>query len=170
MEYVIDDMNQHDWEGVRKIYLEGIATGNATFENEAPDWRKWDAEHLKRPRLVVRDKGTVLGWAALSPVSNRSVYSGVAEVSLYVAKNHRGKSVGSKLLSSLIDASEKAGIWTLQGGIFSENKPSLNLFKKYGFRQVGLREKIGRMVYGDMRGSWRDVVLVERRSTLAGIK
>ena len=168
MKYIIDIMSQGDWDHVRRIYLEGIATGNSTFETDAPDWRRWDEIHLKKPRLVARGIDTILGWAALSPVSNRRVYSGVAEVSLYVDEEHRGRSVGSELLVTLIDSSENEGIWTLQGGIFPENKASLRLFKKHGFRQVGIREKIGKMIYSDISGIWRDVVLMERRSKVIG--
>ena len=169
MEYAIDSMKETDWEKVREIYLEGIATGHSTFETDAPDWQEWDSNHLQRPRMVARNKNSILGWAALSPVSSRKVYSGVAEVSLYVGKKHRRKHIGSALLSSLIDASEKEGIWTLQGGIFPENTNSLRLFKKHGFRELGLRKKIGRMAYGELSGSWRDVVLVERRSDVVGL-
>lgn len=161
-------MSQGDWDHVRRIYLEGIATGNSTFEIDAPDWPRWDEIHLKEPRLVARGIDTVLGWAALSPVSNRPVYSGVAEVSLYVDEKHRGRAVGSELLATLINSAEKEGIWTLQGGIFPENKASLRLFKKHGFRKVGIREKVGKMIYGDISGIWRNVVLVERRSKVIG--
>ena len=118
---------------------------------------------------MAREQGTVLGWAALSPVSSRCIYSGVAEVSLYVGAQHRGQGVGSAILSALIDASEKAGIWTLQGGIFPENTVSLALVKKHGFREVGRREKVGKMTYGELAGIWRAVVLVERRSKVAGV-
>lgn len=169
MEYVIDKMDISDWDQVCAIYLEGIATGHSTFEADAPDWEKWNSDHLQEPRLVAREQGTVLGWAALSPVSIRCIYSGVAEVSLYVGAQHRGQGVGSAILSALIDASEKAGIWTLQGGIFPENTVSLALVKKHGFREVGRREKVGKMTYGELAGTWRDVVLVERRSKVAGV-
>jgi phosphinothricin acetyltransferase len=169
MKYVTDNMTPGDWEQVRSIYLEGIVTGNSTFEADAPDWDKWDSAHLSDHRLVIRAGNNVLAWAALSPLSSRSVYSGVAEVSLYVAAGHRGKGIGSALLGALIDSSEKAGIWTLQGGIFPENAPSLGLVKKHGFREIGRREKIGKMKRGDLVGTWRDVILVERRSTVTGI-
>ena len=161
-------MKPEDWEQVRAIYLEGINTGNCTFESEAPDWEKWDLTHLSEHRFVVREDSRILAWAALSPVSSRSVYSGVAELSLYVAATHRGKGVGSVLLETVIRATENAGLWTLQGGIFPENTPSLCLVRKHGFREIGRREKIGKMTHGVLAGAWRDVILVERRSTVAG--
>lgn len=170
MNYLIDTMTPADWEQVRSIYLEGISTGNSTFETAAPEWDKWNASHLQEHRLVVRDGAHILAWAVLSPVSARAVYSGVAELSLYVAAGNRGKGIGSILLEALIESTEKAGLWTLQGGIFPENTASLRLVKRFGFRQIGIREKIGRMTYGPMSGTWRDVILVERRSTVAGIE
>jgi len=169
MKFLIDNMKPKDWEQVRSIYLEGIGTGNSTFESDAPDWVKWDFAHLTEHRLVVRDDYHILAWAALSPVSNRCVYSGVAELSLYVAAKHRGKNIGSSLLEAVILSSEKAGIWTLQGGIFPENILSLRLVKKFGFREIGIRVKIGKMTYGTFAGTWRDVILVERRSAVAGM-
>ena len=169
MKYVTDIMRPEDWEQVRSIYLEGIGTGNSTFEADAPDWDKWDSAHLSEHRLVVRAGNSVLAWAALSPVSTRCVYSGVAELSLYVAAEHRGRGIGSVLLEAVIDSTEKAGIWTLQGGIFPENAPSLRLVGKHGFKQIGRREKIGKMTYGELAGTWRDVILVERRSIVTGI-
>jgi L-amino acid N-acyltransferase YncA len=168
MTYLTDTMKREDWEQVRSIYLEGIATGNSTFESVAPDWEQWDSTHLREHRLVVRGDNHVLAWAALSPVSSRRVYSGVAELSLYVAAEHRGKGVGSALLEAVTGSTESAGLWTLQGGIFPENTPSLRLVKKHGFREIGRREKIGRMTHGVLAGTWRDVILVERRSTVAG--
>lgn len=169
MKYVIDNMKQDDWEQVRSIYLEGIRTGNSTFEIDVPDWEKWNSVHLREPRLVTRADDILLAWCALSPVSIRTVYSGVAEVSLYVATKYRGQGVGSTLLAALIESSEKVGIWTLQGGIFPENTGSLHLVKKQGFREVGWREKVGKMVHGPFADTWRDVVLVERRSRVAGV-
>mgnify|MGYP001766275103 CR=1 FL=1 len=168
-EFVIDRMKPEDWDQVRAIYREGIDTGDSTFEADAPDWNRWDAAHLSEHRLVVRSGKTVLAWAALSPVSSRCAYSGVSEVSLYVADAYRGKGIGSSLLKALIDSSEKAGIWTLQGGIFPENTASLRMVKKHGFRQIGRREKLGKMTHGNLTGTWRDVILVERRSKVAGI-
>ena len=164
MDISIDDMQPGDWPSVRAIYLEGIATKNATFETEAPEWDAWDRGHLKVCRFVARASGTVAGWAALSPVSARRVYAGVAEVSLYVAESARKRGIGKRLFRVLIDASEKAGIWTLQGGIFPENTSSIAIHESCGFRIVGRRERIGKM-----DGLWRDVVLMERRSNVAGL-
>ena len=162
-------MRPEDWEQVRSIYLEGISTGNSTFEADAPDWDKWDSAHLSEHRLVIRAGNSILAWAALSPVSSRCVYSGVAELSLYVAAGHRDKGIGSDLLGALIDSSEKAGIWTLQGGIFPENAASRGMVRKHGFREIGRREKIGKMTHGNLAGTWRDVIFVERRSAVTGI-
>jgi L-amino acid N-acyltransferase YncA len=157
-------MRPEDWPAVLAIYLEGIATGHATFEQSAPEWDKWDAGHLAAARIVARsDNGDVLGWAALSPVSSRCVYAGVAEVSVYVAESARGRGVGRALLERLIDDSEANGIWTLQAGIFPENIASFSLHQSAGFRIVGNRERLGQM-----NGRWRDVVLLERRSEVAG--
>ena len=168
MEYLIDIMKPGDWNHVRSVYLEGIATGNATFEVDASDWERWDRDHLPDHRFVIREGDNVLAWVALSPVSTRCVYSGVAEISLYVAAGQRGKGMGSHLLRAVIHSTENAGLWTLQGGIFPENIPSLRLVKKHGFREIGKREKVGRMTYGYLAG-WRNVVLVERRSKVTGI-
>jgi len=160
----ISEMVEQDWGAVRAIYLEGIATGHATFEKSAPDWSTWDSGHLQFCRFVARSGPEVLGWAALSPVSNRCVYGGVAEVSIYVADRARGRKIGSKLLGVLIEASECNGIWTLQAGIFPENVASIELHKRASFRIVGLRERLG-----CMDGQWRDVILMERRSAITGI-
>jgi phosphinothricin acetyltransferase len=156
-------LTANDWEAVRSIYAEGIATGNATFETTAPDWSRWDASHLPSCRFVALYSGTVVGWAALSRVSARDVYAGVAEVSVYVGTESRGKGVGTCLLASLIAASESAGIWTLQAGIFPENHASIRLHERCGFRIVGIRERLGRS-----DGPWRDVALMERRSRTVG--
>ena len=164
MDISIDTMQPHDWPSVREIYLEGIATKNATFETKAPDWGAWDKSHLTDCRFVVRAAGKIVGWAALSPVSKRAVYAGVSEVSIYVAEAARGMGIGKILLWALIKESEKAGIWTLQGGIFPENEVSIALHKSCGFRVVGCRERIG-----NMDGIWRDVVLMERRSKVVGV-
>jgi phosphinothricin acetyltransferase len=153
-----------DWESVLSIYLEGLATGDATFETEAPSWEKWDDSHLILPRIVaVSPREGVVGWAALSRVSARAVYSGVAEVSVYVADNMRGKGVGKALLKQLVAQSEQKGLWTLQASVFPENIASLALHKICGFREVGTRRRIGMV-----RGIWRDTVLMERRSEMVG--
>src|SRR5438552_4918212 len=144
-QFMIEPMNPRDWPVVREIYLEGIRTGNATFEKTAPEWEKWDAGHLPSCRFAARAGDDLLGWAALSPVSGRCVYAGVAEVSVYVAERARGKGIGLKLLTSLLEASEQADIWTLQAGIFPENVASIEVHKRCGFRIVGTREKIGCM-------------------------
>lgn len=163
MNYVVDEMMPGDWEGVRSIYLEGIATGFATFETNAPAWEQWDAAHLRRARLVARVGDGIIGWAALSPVSNRCVYGGVAEVSVYVGEGGRGRGVGRALLCALIEASERNEIWTLQAGIFPENAASVGLHLRCGFREVGRRERIGKL-----NGAWRDILLLERRSPNVG--
>ena len=164
MEYTIDEMQPDDWEPVCLIYREGIDTGNATFETEAPDWDTWNNTHLLFCRLVARRSGSVVGWAALSPVSNRCVYGGVAEVSLYVAAEARAKGIGRALLSGLVAGSESNAIWTLQAGILAENSASIAVHRGAGFREVGVRERIGKL-----NGKWRDVVLMERRSKLVGV-
>jgi len=154
-----------DWPAVERIYLEGIATGKATFQTEAPAWADWDKAHLAELRFVaVAEGGDVAGWIALSPVSSRCVYAGVAEVSVYVAADFRGQQVGSTLLTHLIASSEQANIWTLQAGIFPENEASVKLHQKLGFRIVGLRERVAKH-----HGVWRDVYLLERRSQAVGV-
>ena len=169
MEALVEPMKLQDWDQVRAVYLEGIATGHATFEPGAPDWENWDSSHVPQPRLVLRTWGRVAAWAALSRVSARKVYAGVAEVSIYVGKDFRGKGFGDRLLGSLVAASEKEGFWTLQAGIFPENVASIELHKKHGFRILGIRERVGKMAFGELQGKWRDVVLMERRSKVAGI-
>jgi phosphinothricin acetyltransferase len=178
MDCLIIPMWPHLWPAVREIYREGIATGNATFETEVPDWEKWNHSHLKICRLVAvepmdedmgelltsLEKRSMLGWAALSPVSSRHVYRGVAEVSVYVAASARGRGIGKALLQALVGESEGNGIWTLQAGIFPENAASIALHKSCGFRDVGVRRRIGKL--GD---TWRDVLLLERRSARIGI-
>jgi L-amino acid N-acyltransferase YncA len=156
---IIDQMKPSDWEQVRAIYHEGIRSGHSTFETDAPSWEKWDEGHLQFARLVMRDGETVLGWAALSPVSKRHVYRGVAELTVYVSEAARGKGIGRALLEALIDESEKNGIWTLQASIFPENTPSIQLHLRCGFREVGRRERIAML-----NGVWRDTLLFERRS------
>jgi L-amino acid N-acyltransferase YncA len=153
-----------DWPAVKAIYEEGIASGDATFEQTAPTWSDWDGRHLPHGRLVALDDARdVVGWAALSPVSSRCVYAGVAEVSVYVAASARGHGVGTRLLTTLVHTSEANGLWTLQAGIFPENVASLTLHERCGFRIVGRRERLGQM-----NGRWRDVLLLERRSAAVG--
>ncbi len=154
---------KNDWERVAMIYGEGIATKNATFQVEIPSWEEWDNGHLTSCRIVADLGGKVVGWAALSRVSNRCVYSGVGEVSVYVGKKYFGQKIGSSLLKQLIVESESNGIWTLQAGIFPENMASLVIHKNQGFREVGYREMLGKM-----DDDWRDVVLLECRSTIVG--
>ncbi|MDO7846558.1 N-acetyltransferase family protein [Hymenobacter sp. M29] len=152
------------WPAVRAIYAEGMATGNATFTTEPPAWEAWDASHLPTCRLVAADAaGQVLGWAALSPVSGRCVYAGVAEVSVYVGAAARGQGVGRALMNALVTESEQNGLWTLQAGIFPENTASLRLHEAVGFRPVGRRERIGQL-----HGHWRNTLLLERRSAVVG--
>jgi L-amino acid N-acyltransferase YncA len=160
---VIAPMQPSHWKRVREIYLEGIETGLATFETSAPEWAAWDRGHFARPRLVALAADEVAGWAALSPVSARAVYSGVAEVSIYVAASARGKGAGKELLTALIAGAEGEGFWTLQAGILARNHVSITLHLSCGFREVGVRERIGRL-----RGAWQDVVLMERRSPRVG--
>ena len=163
MHVLIDELTPADWERVRAIYLEGIATRNATFETEAPSWAEWDAAHHRFARLVACGGGTVLGWAALSPVSRRRCYAGVAEVSVYVAEHARGRGIGRALLEAVIAAAERHGIWTLQGSTFPENEASLRVQRACGFRVVGRRERIALL-----HGVWRDTILMERRSAVVG--
>ncbi|WP_226678381.1 GNAT family N-acetyltransferase [Mesobacillus jeotgali] len=159
----INKMLPDDWEKVRAIYLEGIATGHATFQKEAPSWEEWNLSHDAECRIVARLDGDVVGWAALSPVSSRSVYAGVGEVSVYVSQKHNGKGIGSFLLRSLIEISEQNGFWTLQSSIFPENEGSIQLHKNHGFREMGRRERIGKI-----EGVWRDTIILERRSRIVG--
>ena len=154
---------QH-WEAVKNIYAEGIATGNATFQSTIPSWKEWDETHVPNSRLVAIENNTVLGWAALTAVSGRCVYAGVAEVSVYVSANAGGKGVGRSLLQALIHESEKNNFWTLQAGIFPENEASIKIHEACGFRIIGKRERIG-----EMNHIWRDTLLLERRSKVVGI-
>src|SRR5947207_7516648 len=164
LELEIRKMQAADCDRVRAIYLEGIATGHATFETGVSSFEPWDQAHLPFARLVARRGDAIVGWAALSPVSQRCVYGGVAEVSVYVSTSSRGSGVGRKLLDALINESEQNGIWTLQAGIFPENVGSLAVHQRCGFREVGRRERIGKM-----NGGWRDTILLERRSMAVGI-
>lgn len=152
-----------NWEAVKRIYEEGIATGNATFQTTAPGWQEWDNAHLQTCRIIAIENNNILGWAALTPVSSRCVYAGVAEVSVYVAASARGKNIGSLLLQELINQSEQNGIWTLQSGIFPENKASIAMHEKSGFRNIGYRERVGKM--GNV---WRDNIILEKRSSKVG--
>ena len=154
-----------DYEQVAQIYQQGIATGNATFQQDIPTWDDWDESHLKNCRTVGIMDNKIVGWAALTAVSSRCVYAGVAEVSVYVATNYRGLKIGTKLLEYLIEESEASNIWTLQAGIFPENIASIKLHEQLGFRIVGKREKIGKM-----NGKWRDTLLLERRSVRIGVE
>lgn len=159
----IEPLAPSDWDAVRQIYAEGIATGNATFETGIPSWESWDAAHRPDSRLAAREGGKLVGWGALSRVSERCAYGGVAEVSIYVAASARGRGVGRLLLEALVRASEDAGVWTLQAGIFPENRASLAIHEVCGFRVVGVRQKLGKL-----GGVWRDVALLERRSPRVG--
>jgi len=159
----IRPMRNDDWSAVRAVYLDGIATGNATFQTEAPSWESWDSSHLSGCRLVAESKGVVLAWAVLGGYSRLPVFSGVAEVSIYVGQRVRGQGIGARLLQELVEASERDGFWTLLAGIFPENIMSLALHRRAGFREIGYRERVGQL-----HGKWRDVVLFERRSRVNG--
>ncbi|SCY45521.1 phosphinothricin acetyltransferase [Flavobacterium anhuiense] len=150
-----------DWDQVKLIYQKGIDTGNATFQTSAPSWEDWDQSHLASCRIAMQEDSKVIGWAALTPVSSRCVYAGVAEVSVYVDPAHSGKGIGLNLLNELVRQSEAEGIWTLQAGIFPENAASLSIHEKAGFKILGTREKIGKQ-----NGIWRDTILLERRSAV----
>jgi len=161
---IITKMLQDHWNAVADIYKQGIATGIATFEKDIPNWDTWNANHIEKCRSVALIGKNIIGWAALSAVSSRCVYGGVAEVSVYVGAANRGMGVGALLLKNLIDQSEKLGYWTLQAGIFPENKKSIKLHQKAGFRTIGYREKIGQL-----DGVWKDNILMERRSKTVGL-
>lgn len=165
MKYKIEQMVQADWKQVANIYLEGIKTGIATFQAEVPTFEAWDNSHISSCRLVARLGDNVLGWGALSPTSSRAVYAGVAEVSIYIGEKYKGQGIGKVLLTNLISASEENGFWTLQSGIIRENVASIALHKKCGFREIGIREKVGKM----NNKNWNNVVLMERRSKIVGI-
>ncbi|MGB6150881.1 MAG: N-acetyltransferase family protein [Pricia sp.] len=156
-------MTSEDWKAVANIYSEGIDTGFATFETKVPTYEIWDKAHMKSCRVVATAEGLVIGWGALSPVSSRCVYGGVAEVSVYVGKNAWGKGIGRLLMETLISESEKQGLWTLQSGIFPENSGSIRLHEKVGFRYIGKRERVGKL-----HGVWKDNLLFERRSSVIG--
>jgi len=159
----IKTLEPDDYPRVKQIYQQGIDTGDATFETTTKDWEDWDAQMLPYCRLVATEKESVLGWAALSAASDRCAYQGVAEISVYVAAEARGKGIGHSLLANLITSSEDNGIWTLQAGIFSENEPSIKLHLKHGFRLLGVRQRLG-----ELHGRWRDVAFLEKRSQVVG--
>ena len=163
MEVAFRPMTEEDWISVAEIYTQGIKTGNATFETEIPAWNKWDSSHLRTCRIVAVVEESIVAWAALVPVSGRKVYSGVAEISIYVSDKFKGHRIGKKLLEKLITESEMEGFWTLQAVVFPENTASLKIHQDLGFRKVGFREKIG-----NMDGNWRDTILLERRSRIVG--
>lgn len=160
----IRTMKPSDWEAVARIYLEGIATGFATFETQTPSYDHWDKAHTNECRLVAEKNDLIAGWAALSPVSSRCVYGGVAEVSVYISAQSRGQGVGKLLMQHLIMESEKAGFWTIQSGIFPENMASIRLHEAVGFRYIGKRERVGKIL-----GVWKDNLLFERRSSTVGV-
>lgn len=160
----IRSLEKEDWIEVSRIYKQGIETKIATFETKIPEWAEWDKSHLNTCRFVAQINDKIVGWVAISPVSGRCVYGGVAEVSIYVDSFYSGKQIGTKLLKKLIEESEKNGIWTLQAGIFSENIGSLKLHKKVGFRKIGYRERISKL-----EGFWKDIVLLEKRSKKVGV-
>lgn len=166
MKFNVRPMDKADWPQISEIYQQGMDTNQATFQYECPTYKDWNASHLELCRLVITGHGRVVGWAALSPVSSRPVYAGVAEVSIYMGTDFHGAGLGTRLLEALIASSEESGIWTLQSGIMRDNAASIHVHEKCGFRLVGHREKIGR----DRFGVWRDTVLMERRSTVVGIR
>ena len=165
MDVVARSMNEEDWPSVSEIYRQGIETGKATFQSDVPAYDEWDAAHIRECRYVAVIDGEVVGWTALSKVSSRCVYGGVAEVSIYIAENYREEGIGRLLLQHLITESERADFWTLQSGIMEDNSASISLHEKCGFRQVGYREHIGR----DIHGKWRSTVLMEKRSEVVGV-
>ena len=164
MKIKISKMLPDHWKEVSEIYREGIETGMATFEKITPKWETWDSNHLKDGRLIAKIGERIVGWAALSAVSSRCVYGGVGEVSVYIAHEFRGNNIGKELLKRLIQESEFIGLWTIQSGVFPENIASIKLHEKVGFRKIGFREKIGKL-----DGTWKDNILLERRSKLVGI-
>lgn len=167
---VIRPMTHEDWPAVERIYAVGIATGHATFEEAPPTWEVFDDDKLPDQRLVADDEsGRVVGWVAAAAVSDRCVYAGVVEHSVYVDPGATGRGVGLALLGALAESTERAGIWTIQSGIFPENQVSIRLHERAGYRAVGIRSRVGRMTYGPLEGQWRDVVLVERRSREVGV-
>ena len=167
LDFALLPMQSVDYPSVSRIFTQGIETGNATYDTSAAVWEDWDAKHLMHSRWVVKstNEGSVLGWAALSPVSSRVVFSGVAELSIYVDTDYLGKGMGNALMKAVVASSEENGVWMLQSGIFPENQASISMHEKFGFRLVGRRERIGKMA----NGIWRDIVLLERRSLIVGL-
>ena len=167
LDFALLPMQSVDYPSVSRIFTQGIETGNATYDTSAAVWEDWDAKHLMHSRWVIKsaNEGSVLGWAALSPVSSRIVFSGVAELSIYVDTDYLGKGLGNALMEAVVASSEENGIWMLQSGIFPENQASIGMHEKFGFRLVGRRERIGKMA----NGIWRDIVLLERRSLIVGL-
>jgi len=160
----IEPLTENHWPDVKAIYLSGVATGNANFSFTEPEWPGWDKAHVSSCRFVVTEKNKVLGWAALTAINDQCVFAGVAEVSIYIAENARGKGIGKQLLRALIDESEKNNFWTLEARIFPENLASVKIHEENGFRIIGSRERIGKL-----NGVWRDTLLLERRSVKVGI-
>jgi L-amino acid N-acyltransferase YncA len=160
----IEKLTQKHWPEVRAIYESGLATGNANFNHQVPDWEKWDNTHVKKCRLLAMHDGKVYGWAALTAIADNCVFAGVAEVSIYIAKDSRGKGIGKQLLSELVRQSEGNDFWTLEARVFTENFASIKIHEENGFRIVGSRERIGQL-----NGVWRDTLLLERRSIVVGI-
>jgi L-amino acid N-acyltransferase YncA len=161
----INHIQDNNYPAIAEIYLQGIATGHATFQTESPAWDEWDKSHLSFCRLAVFENDKMLGWAALSPVSSRCVYGGVAEVSIYVTSSAIGKGIGKNLFAKLIKETEENELWTLQSGIFPENIGSIKLHEDMGFRKIGYRKKIGKM-----NDTWRDSVIMERRSKIVAVQ
>jgi len=164
MELLIEHFRTEDWDQVNKIFIQGIETGNSTFTKVPPSQEEWESTYVLESCIVARINNEVVGWVAIKPVSNRPVFVGVAEVSVYIRKGFRGNSIGKRLLSSVIDWSEANGYWTIQSNIFPENISSIKLHKSLGFKEVGVREKIGQM-----DGRWRDIILLDRRSNKVGV-
>ncbi len=165
----IREMRAADAADVLRIYQQGIDTGNASYAETAGSWENFDAGKLACPRLIAKNDGVVLGWAVLSPTSSRACYAGVAETAIYIADEAQGRGVGNALMAALVEASEAAGVWTLQTMIFTDNVASIRLHEKYGFQSLGVRKAMGYMTYGPFKG-WRDVAFLERRSDIVGIE
>jgi phosphinothricin acetyltransferase len=169
MELSLHPLTKKHWGAVSDIYLKGIRTGNATFESDVPSWDSWAHNHMEEARIIAILDKEIVGWAALSAVSSRCIYAGVAEVSVYVHPDFSGKGYGAFLLNSLIQESEKAGVWMLNASVFPENVASIALHKKCGFREIGYKEGVGKMSFGPYEGKWRNNVLLERRSEIVGV-